>query len=975
MWRIDTAARRSYKNSRISRLTGLSGAANERPMEPKQHLYLVDGSAYIFRAYHRLPPLTDPEGTPVGAVYGYTTMLWKLADDLNQSDGPTHLAVILDKSGKSFRNDIYKDYKANRPPPPEDLVPQFPLIRDATRAFSLACIEEEGLEADDLIASYARVAAEAGWDVTIVSSDKDLMQLVGPHASGRIDMLDTMKNLRIGIPEVEEKFGVQPDKVGDVLALMGDSVDNIPGVYGVGPKTATKLIQEHGDLESVLGAAPEMKTSKLKERLIEQADMARLSRVLVTLKEDCALPIPIEDFALEAIPPEPLAAFLERHGFTRLLKRLDAGAGSPERKTDLNPARPQTEGTTLAEGASRQPLPEMPAVDRDAYACVTTLEALDEWTRRAFKAGQVAFDTETSGLDAMQADLAGISLATGPNEACYIPLAHGGTDMFAEKPDQVPMDEALERLKPLLESDAALKIAQNAKYDLNVLARYGIDVAPIDDTMVISFCLDAGRGQDGIGGGHGMDEMAQRHLGHTCIPFKDVCGTGKKAIPFTDVPLDKATAYAAEDADVTWRLHRMLKPRLPDEGGTRIYERVDRPLISVVARMERHGIKVDRERLASLSSGFAEEIGKLEKEIHKLAGEEFTIGSPKQLGEILFGKMELKGGRKGKSGQFSTDQAVLEKLANDGVEFASKVLEWRQLSKLRSTYTEALQAAINPQTQRVHTSYSLVGAQTGRLSSTDPNLQNIPIRTEIGRQIRDCFVAEKGNVLLAADYSQIELRLAAHMCDVPTLKEAFANGEDIHARTATEMFGHVDRDTRAQAKTINFAILYGISRWGLAGRLGVEADEAQVMIDTYFERFPGIQKYIVQTLETVRERGYSETLFGRKTWFPRINSKQQAERQGSERAAINAPIQGTSADIIKRAMARMEPALAEAGLEHVRMLLQVHDELVFELPESEVEKASPVIERVMADAAEPAVKLSVPLGVEIGSGISWNAAH
>jgi len=949
-------------------------------MEPKQHLYLVDGSSYIFRAYHRLPPLTDPEGTPVGAVYGYTTMLWKLAEDLNNAEGPTHLAVILDKAGTSFRNEIYPEYKANRPPAPEDLVPQFPLIRDATRAFSLACIEEDDLEADDLIASYARAAAEQGWDVTIVSSDKDLMQLVGPHGQGHIDMLDTMKNQRIGIPEVEEKFGVPPEKVGDVLALMGDSVDNIPGVFGVGPKTATKLIQEHGDLEAALAAAPEMKKSKLQERLIEQADMARLSRVLVTLKEDCELPLPLEDFKLGEIPPEPLTAFLEKHGFTSLLKRLGSGAGSPERATQLNPAKPVTAGAGPAEGAARQAPPELPAIDHSTYECVTTLEALDHWIERAFAARLVAFDTETSSLDAIQAALVGVSLATGPGEACYIPLGHGGTDMFAERPEQVPMDEALARLKPLLESDAVLKVGQNAKYDLNVLARAGeavggISVSPIDDTMVISFCLDAGRSQDGIGGGHGMDELAERHLGHTCIAFKDVCGTGKKAISFAEVQLDKATAYAAEDADVTLRLHQLLKPRLPEEGGTRIYERVDRPLIPVVARMERHGIRVDRERLARLSTGFAEQIGALEAEIHKLAGEEFTIGSPKQLGDILFDKMGLKGGRKGKSGQYSTDQGVLENLAGQGVEMAGKVLEWRQLAKLRSTYTEALQAAINPETERVHTSYSLVGAQTGRLSSTDPNLQNIPVRTEIGRQIRDCFVAEKGNVLLSADYSQIELRLAAHMCDVPSLKEAFAHGEDIHARTATELFGHVDRDTRARAKTINFAILYGISRWGLATRLGTEPDEAQEMIDRYFERFPGIQRYIHTTLEHVRERGYSETLFGRKTWFPRINSKNQAERQGSERAAINAPLQGTSADIIKRAMVRMEPALADAGLGHVRMLLQVHDELIFELPEADVAAAAPVVERVMAEAALPSVRLDVPLGVEIGSGASWATAH
>ena len=944
-------------------------------MESKQHLYLVDGSAYIFRAYHRLPPLTNPLGVPVGAVYGYTTMLWRLADDLNKAEGPTHLAVILDASGKSFRNDIYPLYKANRPPPPEDLKPQFPLIRDATRAFSLPCIEEQGLEADDLIASYARAACERGWDVTIVSSDKDLMQLVGPHAGGRIEMLDTMKNQRIEEPEVEEKFGVPPTLVGDVLALMGDAVDNVPGIRGIGPKTATKLIQEHGSLEAALAAADGMKPSKLRDNLIEHAEMARLSRVLVALKEDCTLPVPLDDFKLGEIPPAPLTAFLEEHGFTSLLKRLDGGRGSPERKTQLNPAKPVTAGAAASIDGARQPLPEMPAIDRTAYPCVQTLEDLDRWIERAFAARVVAFDTETSALDAMRADLVGISLATGPNQACYIPLAHGGTDMFAEKPQQVDRAEALARLKPLLESDAVLKIGQNAKYDLNVMARYGIAVGPLDDTMVMSFDLDAGRGEDGIGGGHGMDELAARHLGHTALAFKDVCGTGKKAIPFGEVPLDRATEYAAEDADVTWRLHALFKPRLAAEGATRVYERVDRPLVPVVAQMERHGIKVDRERLASLSATFAAEIAKLEGEIHALAGQEFTIGSPKQLGEILFDKLGYKGGKKGKTGQYSTDQSVLERLAGEGAEMANKVLEWRQLSKLRSTYTEALQAAINPDTGRVHTSYSLVGAQTGRLSSTEPNLQNIPIRTELGRQIRDAFVAEPGNVILAADYSQIELRLAAHMADVPALKEAFAEGQDIHARTAQEMFGEVNRDTRGRAKTINFAILYGISRWGLAGRLGVSSDEAQAMIDRYFERFPGIRAYIHSTLESVRTNGYSETLFGRKCWFPRIGSSNPNERMGSERAAINAPIQGTSADIIKRAMVRMMPALEAAGLGHVRMLLQVHDELVFELPEADVAAASDVIRAVMAGAAEPAVPLSIPLGVEIGTGPSWGAAH
>ncbi|MGN6495850.1 MAG: DNA polymerase I, partial [Tsuneonella sp.] len=829
-------------------------------MADKQHLYLVDGSSYIFRAYHRLPPLTNPQGTPVGAVYGYTTMLWKLADDLDKADGPTHLAVILDKGSTSFRNKLYDQYKANRPPPPEDLVPQFPLIRDATRAFSLACIEEDDLEADDLIASYAIAATRRGWDVTIVSSDKDLMQLIGKCADhdlepgvtegGCIDMLDTMKNARIGRDEVIEKFGVPPELVGDVLALMGDSVDNVPGIFGIGPKTASKLIAEHGSLTAALDAAPGMKASKLQERLVEGRAMAELSRVLVQLKEDCPLPIAIEEFALNGVPPEPLAAFLTTHGFTSLLKRLDAGSGSPARPTELNPAKQQTAGAAASPAGNRQPLPEMPPVDRASYECVTSLERLEHWIGRAFAARMVAIDTETSSLDAMRAELAGISLALGPNDACYIPLGHGGSDMFAEKPVQIERRAAFSALRPLLESDAVLKVGHNIKYDINILARCAdIRLGPVDDTMIVSFALDAGRALDaigagGIGGGHGMDELSERHLDHTTLTFKDICGSGKKQIPFGEVPLDKATQYAAEDADVTWRLHRHLHPRLATEGGTQVYERVDRPLIPVVAQMERHGIKVDRLALARLSEEFAAEIGRIECEIFDCCGQEFTIGSPKQLGDILFDKMGYRGGRKGKSGQYSTDQAILEGLAAQGAEVATKVLEWRQLSKLKSTYTDALQAAINPDTGRVHTSYSLVGAQTGRLSSTDPNLQNIPIRTAIGRQIREAFVAEEGNVLLAADYSQIELRLAAHMADVPQLKEAFAAGEDIHARTAVEMFGAVDRDTRGRAKTINFAILYGISRWGLGQRLGVPAEEAQFMIDRYFERFPGIQRYI-----------------------------------------------------------------------------------------------------------------------------------
>ncbi|HNW18454.1 MAG TPA: DNA polymerase I [Sphingorhabdus lacus] len=938
-------------------------------MSEQKHLYLVDGSAYIFRAYHRLPPLTNIHGEPVGAVYGYTTMLWKLADDLHQADGPTHMAVVLDKSSQSFRNEIYDLYKANRPEPPEDLRPQFPMIRDATRAFSLPMIEEDNVEADDMIASYAKAACAAGWHVTIVSSDKDLMQLVEPC----VDMFDTMKNERIRAEEVIEKFGVGPEKVGDVLALMGDSVDNVPGVPGVGPKTATKLIQEFGDLESVLAAAPDMKPSKMRDNLIEHADKARLSKVLVTLKEDCPLPIPIEDMKLGAIPEEPLAAFLQHHGFNSLLKRIGqvANTAAANKAIAGNPkATSKGDGATSAPVAGKAALPPaMPPIDVNAYECVTTVDRLDHWISRAMETGLVAFDTETDSLEAVTARLVGFSLAVAPGEACYVPLGHGGTDLLAENPEQIPFAEALARLKPLLVEQSILKIGQNLKYDISVLAQHGLTIAPYDDTMVMSFALDAGDH------GHGMDELARLHLGHECISYKSVTGTGKSQIGFAEVPLSDATKYAAEDADVTLRLWHHLKLRLSPDKVTTVYELVDRPLVPVLSKMECIGIKVDRAVLARLSGEFAAQMESLEKEIHELAGQPFTIGSPQQLGNILFEKMGHKGGKKGKSGQYSTDVTVLEDLAGQGVEIARKVLDWRQLAKLKSTYTDSLQEQINPKTGRVHTSYSLVGAQTGRLSSTDPNLQNIPIRTEMGRQIRDAFVAEPGNVILSADYSQIELRLAAHFADVAPLRDAFEKGEDIHARTAQEMFGEVNRDTRGRAKTINFSILYGISRWGLAKRLESTPDEAQALIDAYFKRFPGISNYIQETLATVRECGHSTTLFGRKTWFPRIKSANQAERQGSERAAINAPIQGTSADIIKRAMVRMGPALEAAGLPHVKMLLQVHDELVFELPEGDVAAASKVIEAVMADAAEPLVKLTVPLGVEIGTGASWGAAH
>jgi DNA polymerase-1 len=920
---------------------------------PSPHLYLVDGSSYIFRAFHRLPPLTNKHGLNVGAVYGYTTMLWKLADSLDKADGPTHLAVILDKSESTFRNQMFDGYKANRPPAPPELVPQFPLIRDATRAFSIPCIEEEGLEADDIIACYSKAALAEGWQVTIVSSDKDLMQLIEPG----LDMLDTMNDRRIGREEVIEKFGVPPEKVGEVLALMGDSVDNVPGVPGVGPKTASKLIQEFGTVEAVLAAAPEMKPSKMRDNLIAHAEMARLSRQLVELVCDAPLPEPLEELAMKGIPEEPLRKFLDHHGFRSLLARLGA-QGQAAAPAPMAPAASQAEMR-----------PE-PKIDRSLYETVTSEEALDRWIEAARDKGLVAFDTETDGRDCVSARLVGISLATDCNKACYIPLEHGGDDMFAERPEQLPAALVLGRLKPVLEDPAILKIGHNLKFDWVVLERRGIRIAPYDDTLVMSFNLDAG----GLNL-HGLDDLAKKHLDHECISYKSLCGTGQKQITFDKVPVDKATEYAAEDADVALRLWLRFRYRLPFERVTRVYELVDRPMVAVVGAMERDGVRVDREVLRGLSAEFNTQIAELEEKICGEAGCKFTIGSPQQLGDVLFNKMGLSGGRKGKSGTWSTDVTELERLGREGVPIARLVLDWRQLSKLKSTYTDALQEQINCETGRVHTSYSLSGAQTGRLASTDPNLMNIPIRTEIGRRIRDAFIAEPGHMMMSADYSQIELRLAAHMCDVPTLKEAFAAGEDIHNRTAEELFGTVDRDTRARAKTINFAILYGISRWGLAQRLEIEADEAQAMIDRYFERFPGIRAYIGETLTRARETGFTTTLFGRKTHFPRIRSNVQHERQGAERAAINAPIQGSAADIIKRAMARIGPALAEKELGRVRMLMQVHDELVFEVPKEETDAAAAVIRAVMERAAEPAVTLSVPLGVEIGTGPNWGAAH
>jgi DNA polymerase-1 len=933
----------------------------------RPHLYLVDGSSYIFRAYHRLPPLTNRHGQPAGAVYGYTTMLWKLAGDLSRGSkevgGPTHMAVILDASETTFRNAMYDQYKAHRPPPPEDLVPQFPMIRDATRAFSIPCIEEDGLEADDIIACYVTAAKEVGWRVTIVSSDKDLMQLI---EDGSVDMLDTMNDRRIDRNAVLEKFGVPPEKVGDVLALMGDSVDNVPGVPGIGPKTASQLIQQYGDLETVLASTDEITKPKLKQNLIEHADAARLSRELVRLVCNARLPEPLTDLALTGIPEAPLKEFLEDQGFMTLLARMIGGRGGIGGSSSGGGIN-----GVMAVASSPQPIVpvEEIAVDRSAYETVTDEGALDRWIDEARNVGLVAVDSETDCIDCVVARLAGISLATAPNRACYIPVGHSGADLYSDAPHQLDKGHVLARLKPLFEDPSVLKIGHNFKYDWVMFDKEGIDVAPVDDTMLLSYDLDAGRHN------HGLDELAKLHFDHECITFKSVCGIGAKQITFDKVPLPQATQYAAEDADVTLRMWRRLKPRVAAEGVAQVYERVDKPLIGAIGRMERRGVKVDRDYLAKLSGEFAKEITSLEERVYEAACGPFQIGSTQQLGHVLYERLGLKGGRKGKSGAYSTDVTELERLASEGVSCATLVLEWRQLTKLKNTYTDALQQQINPETGRVHTSFSLAVAQTGRLASTDPNLQNIPIRTEIGRKIRDAFVAEPGHVLMSADYSQIELRLAAHMADVPALKQAFHAQTDIHNLTAEELFGSADRENRNKAKTINFAILYGISSWGLAGRLGVSREEGQAIIDRYFERFPGIRNYIAQTLTFARENGFTRTLFGRKTHFPNIGSRQQNLRQGSERAAINAPIQGTSADLIKRAMARMDAALAAVGLDGVRMLLQVHDELVFEVPQGREEEAAQVIRAVMSGAAEPAIKLDVPLDIDVGWGSNWGAAH
>ena len=928
------------------------------------HLHLIDGSAFIFRAYHALPPLTrKSDGMPVGAVAGFCNLLWSELTSTRSGHSPTHLAVIFDAGSKTFRNDIYPAYKANRPELPEDLRPQFAFTRDATRAFNVACIEVDGFEADDIIATFAHRARDAGGTVTIISSDKDLMQLVGDG----VDMLDPMKNKRIGVDEVFEKFGVAPNRVVDVQSLAGDSVDNVPGAPGIGIKTAALLIQEYGDLETLLARAGEISQPKRREALVDNADLIRLSKRLVSL--DCDMPLDISLDTLEMKDPDgPTAmAFLNTMEFRTLTRRV-----AERLKVDA-PAMDEARGMHVDGAHDAAPVTAQLPFDHAAYENINTMERLAAWIADIRDIGHVAVDTETTSLDEMRAELVGISLCVHAGRAGYIPLGHkqGGGDLFGSTdlvPGQLPLQAVLDALKPVLEDASVLKIGQNMKYDWKIFARHGIRIAPFDDTMLLSYAMHAGLH------GHGMNTLSEQYLGHAPIPIKQLIGSGKSAVTFDRVGIDDAVKYAAEDADVTLRLWQMFKPQLHRARVTTVYETLERPLVPVLADMEMAGILVDRDTLSRMSNAFAQKMAALEDEIQTLAGEKFNVGSPKQLGEILFDKMGLPGGEKGKTGAYATGADILEDLATEH-DLPGRVLDWRQLAKLKSTYTDALQDHINPDTGRVHTSYSLSGAVTGRLSSTDPNLQNIPIRSEEGRRIREAFVAPKGRVLVSLDYSQIELRILAHVADIPSLRQAFADGIDIHTMTASEMFNvpidQMTPDIRRQAKAINFGVIYGISGFGLARNLRIPRAQAQGFIDRYFERFPGIKEYMAQTIAFAQANGFVQTLFGRKINTPEINAKGPAAGF-AKRAAINAPIQGTAADVIRRAMIRMPAAIA--GLD-AKMLLQVHDELLFEVAEDVVDALIPIARDVMEGAADPAVKLSVKLTVESGRGLNWASAH
>ncbi|MCB1540903.1 MAG: DNA polymerase I [Rhodoblastus sp.] len=991
-----------------------------RPVKAGDHVFLVDGSSFVFRAYFQSIRQDAKynyrsDRLPTGAVRLFCNKMLQFVRDGAIGVKPTHLAIIFDKSENSFRKEIYPAYKANRSEPPEDLIPQFPLMREAVRAFGMIPIEQDVYEADDLIATYARQAEVKGADVLIISADKDLMQLITPKVSMYDPASGEREERRIGFAEVQDYFGVAPDKVVDVQALAGDSTDNVPGARGIGVKTAAQLINEYGSLDALLARASEIKQPKRRETLTDpqSVELIHVSKKLVTLVEDAPLECPLDDLGLATPDAKRLVAFLKAMEFTTITRRvaelfeIDAAEIEPQadlagaggwraRNGDALPivehkvAAPVATAPTIARhaptnglapaalAAERATEARATTIDRSAYVTISDLATLDRWIAEAHETGALAIDTETSSLDAMQADLVGVSMALAPGRAAYIPIGHvkgAEGDLFGEQglvAGQLRETDVIARIKPLLEARDVLKIAQNAKYDWLVFAQRGIDMSPIADTMLASYVLDAGRN------GHGMDELSEKYLGHKPVAFAEVAGQGKTFIGFARVAIDKATEYSAEDADVTLRLWRTLAPRLPAESMTRVYETLERPMVGVLGRMEQRGIAIDRQILSRLSGEFAQDMARLEAETYELAGEKFNIGSPKQIGDILFGKMGLPGAKKTATGAWSTAAGVLDDLAEEGHELPQRILDWRQLSKLKSTYTDALPSYVNPRTQRVHTSYSLAATTTGRLSSSEPNLQNIPVRNEAGRKIRKAFVATPGARLISADYSQIELRLLAEIADIPQLKRAFADGLDIHAATASEIFGVPVKDmpseVRRRAKAINFGIVYGISAFGLANQLGIPREEAGAYIKKYFERFPGIRDYMDRTKKLCREQGFVTTMFGRKCHYPRIASSNPSERAFNERAAINAPLQGTAADIIRRAMVRMDDALLAAKLS-AQMLLQVHDELVFEVPESEVEKTIEVVRRVMVEAPEPAVKLSAPLVVDARAAQNWDEAH
>jgi DNA polymerase I len=999
-----------------------------KPLQKGDHVFLVDGSGYIFRAYHALPPINrKSDGLQLNAVFGFCNMLWKLLRDMKDDERPTHLAVVFDKSEKTFRTAMYPDYKAHRPDPPDDLRPQFKFVREAVAAFDLPCLEQDGFEADDLIATYVREASEAGATATIVSSDKDLMQLV----TDDVIMFDTMKDRKIGRAEVIEKFGVPPEKVIEVQALIGDSTDNVPGVPGIGVKTAAQLIVEYGDLETLLFRAPEIKQEKRRQSLIEHAEAARMSKKLVTLDDRVKLDVPIGDLAVHEPDHKRLVAFLKAMEFNSLMRRvaefsdidpadIDAqahaggsaaaveerapkpaaaeAAAAPARTGGGDMRLPLTgggmamrapaagdrtgnfSGTPLALAAARTQVARNAKFDRSAYETVRTLDQLKAWIERARDTGLVAIDVSTASGDPMQAELCGFSLAVAPNEACYVPLGHrhggdgegGGLFRGDRAPDQIAEGAALDALKSLLGDRGILTIGHDLKLAFQILALRGVEIAAYDDVMLMSYALDAGRNS------HAFGPLAEHTFNHAAADINALIKAGKSRITFDAVGIDRATEYAAERADIVLRLWLALKTRLAAERVRTVYETLERPLLSVLARMERRGIAIDRDVLSRLSGEFAQEAAGLEADINREAGDAVNPGSPKQLGDILFGKLGLPGGTKTKTGQWATGARALEDLAEQGHKLPQMILDWRQVSKLKSTYTDALPGFVNPTTHRVHTNYALASTTTGRLSSSDPNLQNIPVRTEDGRKIRRAFVAAPGTKLVSADYSQIELRLLAEIAGIEPLQKAFREGLDIHAMTASEMFGvpikGMPAEVRRRAKAINFGIVYGISAFGLANQLGIAREEAGAYIKKYFERFPGIRDYIETTKAYAKQHGFVYTLFGRKCHYPEIRASNASIRSFNERAAINARLQGSAADIIRRAMVRMDEALAKHKL-NAEMLLQVHDELVFEVPEAEVEKTLPVVKKVMEDAPHPAVSLSVPLQVEAHAADNWDAAH